>query len=736
MERYHNIVKIEKIKKCLEQEELGTALKVAQTINKKKIKNLSDLSILAEAFFQNKHYEEAREIFLSIYSKNKARRILAQLVHLSIKLNDVEGAEKYLEEFKRIAPKDFYHHIYRYNIDKMAGKEIDVLIADLEALKNDSYMESWAYELAKLYHKASMKDKCIEECSNIILWFGNGVYVEKAKALKAYYMGEIDLSEIEGKEQELREEQIAKQIKNILSEYELKEKEKEGSLEKYNEDEEGDTVSKKEYQTQESVEDFIDEFNTEEDIDNFVEESIVEESMENSAEEVEVEESMENSMEEVEIEESMENSMEEVEVEESLENSMDESEVEESIESTIEEDKVEESLKTLEEVDGAKDSKGYILEEKVVKESIENSVIENKEVDVTKSSETIDNSVDAVETSEKESSIKEPLLNKSELEAMKKSLLKHANLLENEKLDLIYNEEDAEFVKDNELVSEEVKETKDATYQAEPINLSSLSLDENKELYRIIQKEGIKVEDILRNYVRMDTVGKQVIQCLQNIVDDGYNNVNFIITGPKSSGKTYLAKCISKFMRKINRNVSSKIALIDSNKLNEIDLESKKKQLINCTLIIERAGSLNAKSIAWLLELYKSHTNCALIYLEDNMENMNKLLEKHMELKEVFLNRIEVPNYTAEDYLGFAYDYLTEREYEIEVDAYELLHDKLQKQLQQKREYSLDDVFSLMHSVIKNAEDRSAKQLLIHAQKGEFKNSDLLVITKEDVDRA
>ncbi len=196
MKKYKLIIQIEQIKKYLEQGQLKEACDLAKEVDPKKLKSMSDLSVIADCYFQNRRYAEAKELFEQIYDTVKTRRVLAQLVHLSIKLKDMIEANYYLEEFIKMAPDDFYQYIFRYNIDKLMRKPIHVLISDLERLKEVEYIESWAYELAKLYYKSGNEAACRRECEKIILWFGNGEYVDRAKALLAFYNGELDLEKL------------------------------------------------------------------------------------------------------------------------------------------------------------------------------------------------------------------------------------------------------------------------------------------------------------------------------------------------------------------------------------------------------------------------------------------------------------------------------------------------------------------------------------------------------------
>ena len=196
MGSYEIIVKTEEIKRKVREEDYASALRILDTIDNKKIKNPSTLGLMAEVYTQNERYEEALQLLLRIYNKSKTRKVLNQLIWMSIQLCNIEEAESFLREYEKQAPRDYKNYIYRYQIDKLKGEAFAVLIQTLEKLKETEYIEQWAYELAKLYYKAGMEEECIRECSDIILWFGEGSYVEKARVLKAYYSGEADKDKI------------------------------------------------------------------------------------------------------------------------------------------------------------------------------------------------------------------------------------------------------------------------------------------------------------------------------------------------------------------------------------------------------------------------------------------------------------------------------------------------------------------------------------------------------------
>jgi len=196
MGSYGIIVKTEEIRRRVQNGDYDSAQKIIDTMPLKKVKNIADLSLFAEVYIQNKRYDEAMELLYRIYKKSKTRRILEHMVIVSIGRNNIEEAERFLSEYREIAPNDYNYYIYRYKIDKLKKEPYDVLIDSLKKLKQHIYLEKWTYELAKLYYKAGMEKECIQECSEIILMFGEGSYVEKAKILKAYYSGEVGKEEI------------------------------------------------------------------------------------------------------------------------------------------------------------------------------------------------------------------------------------------------------------------------------------------------------------------------------------------------------------------------------------------------------------------------------------------------------------------------------------------------------------------------------------------------------------
>lgn len=264
VDKHEYTMKSKEIRELLSQKRYEDALDILETINVDKVKAITDLSIYAEVFLQNQLYEDCKDILLRIRERTNGRRVVYQLIRLAICMKEVDEAEYYYSEYVRIAPNDPERFVLQYRIDQMKEEPIEVLIQSLEGLKEYDYIEKWAYELAKLYHKAGMKEKCIQECNDIILWFGDGDIVEKAKILKEMYVGSTEKIEVikaetkrkvEEQEQLLKTQDlsyISEQVNQVLlRELELTKKEKESQKEELQKELEEDMIK-----PEEELEDF------------------------------------------------------------------------------------------------------------------------------------------------------------------------------------------------------------------------------------------------------------------------------------------------------------------------------------------------------------------------------------------------------------------------------------------------------------------------------------------------
>ncbi len=186
MDKYEYQVCADQIKSFIAEKKYVEAMEIADTIDWRRVKSVSMLCTVSEIYKYNKRYEESREILLLAYDRHPSgRMIIYSLCELSIKINDVVSAVEYYKEFVRVAPGDTGSYILLYKIYEAQEVSIEERIKVLEEYKRRDYKEKWAYELAKLYHITGQESKCIDECDELILWFGEGKYVQKAMALKA-----------------------------------------------------------------------------------------------------------------------------------------------------------------------------------------------------------------------------------------------------------------------------------------------------------------------------------------------------------------------------------------------------------------------------------------------------------------------------------------------------------------------------------------------------------------------
>ncbi len=185
MDKYEYKVRAEEIKSLIADGEYAEAAKIADTIDWTKVKSVMMLCTISDLYKINRRLEDARDLLLLAYDRYPGgRSIVYSLCELFIKMGDVVQAVEYYKEFVQIAPKDTGRYILQYKLYEAQDVSIEERIEVLKELKSKEYIEKWAYELAYLYHRIGLATKCVEECDELILWFGEGRYVMKAMELK------------------------------------------------------------------------------------------------------------------------------------------------------------------------------------------------------------------------------------------------------------------------------------------------------------------------------------------------------------------------------------------------------------------------------------------------------------------------------------------------------------------------------------------------------------------------
>ena len=188
MDKVEYKIRADEIKALIGEGRYAEAVRIADTIDWKRVKSGAMLCTISDLYKINRRYEESRDVLLMAYDRHPTSRpIVYSLCELAIKMGEFVQAVEYYKEFVRIAPRDTGRYILQYKLYEAQEVSLEERIAVLEEFKKHDYRERWAYELAYLYHRVGLTTECVEECDEMFLWFGEGRYVMKALELKALH---------------------------------------------------------------------------------------------------------------------------------------------------------------------------------------------------------------------------------------------------------------------------------------------------------------------------------------------------------------------------------------------------------------------------------------------------------------------------------------------------------------------------------------------------------------------
>ncbi len=720
MEKNSIAVKIEKIRKAIEAGENETALEIAKTVDSARLKSVADVSVLAEAYYRNSDFETALLYFEQMYQKTKTRRILINLINLCLKLSMADMAESYLRDFVEMAPQDFYRHIFRYRIDKLRGEELDVLIFDLELLRDENYMEDWAYELAKLYHKSGQQEKCIAECDDIILWFGSGICVERARALRAYYLSAQSghLSE--------KDEALAREVRRLV------------------------TAGR----TAEEVENFIEETTTEAGVQGEYSEEEYRNARygkpvyEEEGKDVVWKTKEFGAVSEEEIR--MQNTMDllkGMQVAQQIRMTLGENQ-----EFVLEQPEAESWTEEAEVPEEAEqpDYEGASYEvESFAEPSEQRAEFEPEEAEVPEETEQPDYEGASYEVE----SFAEPSEQRAEFEPEETEMVSEAwseqlgteeagswaekteqpeQLADEAQLETALAAElQLEEMSEKEVPSNQSVEREEYEYPDEVV--LRYYPEEGTELGELLQERKLSLNDFFAGFLINVTVRKQLIRALEQLFDSRYKNISLIVTGEERSGKTSLAKAIAKSMQALGRMASPRVAIISAEKLNAISLHERKHQLENTTLIIEHAGELSEERAEELLAMKTDFAGSTAIILEDERTRMNQLLRGQVELNGEYSNRIHLPKWSVDDVYMQMLSRFVEKEYRMECVAAGMLKERVQECVKRLGSEAYGEMLNYVEKVMERAETRMSKELKQFAIAGNYRDVDLMLIRQEDM---
>ncbi len=613
--------KLEKLKECLETENYDEAVIIADQIPIRQVKNVSELNMLGKAYKKHEDFFLAREFFERSYKQRRSRIILMDLMDCCLALKDLEFTEHYFNEYQKLAPEDkVTQYKYRYEIEKVKGRERKLLITILEELKVLEYVEDYAYELAFQYHKVGRKKACVNECKDIISWFGFGKSVERAKRLLAYYRGEISLEELEPESGYYAKKPIVQEKKQEESKKQPK---------------------------QEQIEDDV--------------------WIANKAEKM---------REEVRKIEKTLNFQEEVKKAEEASKIRKEARRAEELKRVQEAEKIEETIRIQEEISSTQ-------EEKENTEVIENEIIKNEES-------------------------------------------KNEELMKDEIVDVTV-----------EVKTEQMEHLTKESLQPDIFVLASEKIEIPKEKYKdffdLLEKKNISLEEILQSFARVEHVKQQVLKCMDMSLKTKENSF-FAVMGEEQSGKTTIALKMIKLLFKLEWIKYDRTAIVDAVQLNQISIREYQSQLKNCNIIVEHAGSMTEQTIKELVDFVRDHQKETCLFLEDSLIEMKKILSSEKEWSVLFYNQILLQEYTLQELMGFAYDYIAKEDYSIDSIAAKVLWEKIDEIVKfHGKESSLSYVMQLIKATLQHAEARRNNILLEMVAQGKIQKENQLVILPEDI---
>lgn len=239
-------IKLEEINKLVQDKDYKGAMNIVDSIDWRRVKNVRTLCVVGEIYAANGRYEDSKEIFLLAYHKSSiGKNILYRLIEISLRMKDIGEAEEFFEEYKQVASNDSTQYILQYKIAKAKDVSLNEQIRILEEYKEEEFTEKWSYELAALYYKAGEKQKCLDLCNEIILWFSEGKYVVKAYDLK------MRMGELTGAEKEKYEKQF---VPKLLTPEQAKELKKTEAEEKAADEEQQEETAETVEETKETEE--------------------------------------------------------------------------------------------------------------------------------------------------------------------------------------------------------------------------------------------------------------------------------------------------------------------------------------------------------------------------------------------------------------------------------------------------------------------------------------------------
>ena len=632
MGRYDSSVRCAQIRELIEEKQYLEAMEEIEELRFEEVPTITDLYLFANLFLKAEKMDIAKELYYTVYHRTSSRPALYRLLMLTIRMGDLEEAKELYQAYEIVSGMTLDTYELKYRLAKAEGASYETLIEILEELKKNEYTEEWGYQLARLYELQGRREDCIAECEDLMLWFGSGKIVEKAKELRENCLNplwqkpnweEIPEPEEPEDEEEVKVAYAPAQVMDIASN---EEPQSEPEVQPAVLGDYGMTREPAEEPVAEEVEEGEEEPDTE---------TEVEEATEKPVEEPEAEELVEEPVEETVTEEVEEEPVEETVAEEATEKPVEENEVEE----TISEENEDDSEKT----EGESDKEEAEEADHPKKKGFLNRLINYFKVDL----DTFDDEDDfpeELDTDKQETT--------EELDA-KAIVAKEAQ----EIMETATAREEAE---DDEMEEKDEPKLETAVKKQTTTQLESLEdqLEEMKEKRKVINLEDTMNLDKIRIKSHPLSGRPMEVEACEDVSVNGITyctlktaikkmpqeerTIHFALTGAAPGISLAVAKKLFKELKKNQYFEAKNIGKIQAEKLDEVDLEEWIEKFIGGCMYIENAPALSEESVEKIREMIAKYGKQIVIVLEGDYEKMDDFLGHHRNLEKQICYKIRL----------------------------------------------------------------------------------------------
>ena len=784
MDKYEYKVRAEEIKKLVASKQYTEAMKIADTIDWNRVKSVMMLTIVSDIYKINRRYEDSKAVLLLAHERHPGgRTILYSLCELSIKMEEFVQAVEYLKDFVKIAPKDTGRYILQYKLYEAQDVRLEDRIAVLEEFKKRDYREKWAYELAYLYHRIGLGTKCVEECDELILWFGEGKYVLKAMELKLLHEPLNPLQQerynlITGGKQQLPSQSLSQGQEDQLMDAEDKDFEMEDM------DIQVKTMDVSKYNTinlQKELADSMKELlhdNTEIQPDNVI--PFDNKTFQEEAQEVFFEEGPTGELDVEEVS-SLENQevdaasdITEISTANSNPDEVDNGELSEreqkklqfSFMSEAEFEKylaqeydgqlslvVPESEQIEKQITGQMNIIDIMAEWEQAKKINQEKRLEDIRKRVTQQTGQLFSEFDeATKTDllaklEKASRLEEE--NRILKETVAQKLIEEEELLQTIEMPVIpdeiqlsldatskesvANDERDEIEELEEIIDSEEIEASSSDLSSEDISEAEIaetseSEGSNVKGERILSQEE---EEMFSSLLHSRKAKKQLLEAL-DAISLSPSTGNIIISGEEGSGTIELAKNLIKEIQINDSNFSGKVARITGDILNKKNISATFSKLHNGALIIERANDLTAETLSKILKALDEQKNGIVVVLEDTPKQVEELVCKNDAITKQFNARICVPQLNNDALVAYAKDYAIEQEYTIDDLGILALYTRIAEMQTCDYVVNTADVRDLIDEAIHHANKKNLSHFMDVLFGKRYDEEDMIILREKD----